>query len=102
LPKHKTHKSVDKIIFGKAYPEVHKAIDSGYAFLGPRHRRLFHTVPEAAIIGTLETGEIQGGVSGVVHVLLDRETSKHKTFKQILESLTPRRKPAPKKRRKKP
>ena len=38
MPDQETHELVDKLVFGKAFPEVHKATDEPYARLGKLHR----------------------------------------------------------------
>ena len=42
MPSHRVHLEIDKVIFGKAFPEVHKAKDEPYATMGIFHRLLYH------------------------------------------------------------
>jgi hypothetical protein len=88
MPKHKIHKYVDRLFFGKSHPKVHRAIDGPYKLFGKKHRIIFHTPMQGFIVGALTESSIEGGVSGALHVIVDQQTSTNKKLKNILELLT--------------
>lgn len=71
MPKRKIHESVTKLLLGQSYTHVDEIIDFPVKFLGPSHRKLFHTLPESFLLGLLMSGEIRGGLAGLLHVLTD-------------------------------
>jgi hypothetical protein len=75
VPSWKVHRLVDKIILGREYPEVHRALDLPYIWLGPRHRILFHDPASAMLLGYAVAGP-GGALSALLHITLDRELSK--------------------------
>ena len=85
MPKHRTHKYADKLLFGKPYPQVHHAIDLPYVVYGRKHRQFYHTYKEGYCLGYIVTGEANGALAGVFHVWLDQECSKDKDFKKWLD-----------------
>lgn len=87
MPKHKVHKLVDRLLLGKAHPKVHKTIDAPYKLLKRKHRAVFHTPIEGFAIGAITEQSIEGGISGVLHVVVDKQTTKHKKLRKTLELL---------------
>jgi hypothetical protein len=87
MPKHKVHLYVDRTVLGKAHPKVHKALDSPIKLLGRKHRVVFHSLPEAFAIGALAESSLEGGLAGVLHVITDTQTTKHRHLKNTLEQL---------------
>jgi hypothetical protein len=87
MPKHKVHTYVDRIVLGKPHPKVHKALDAPIKLLGRKHRVVFHSLPEAFAIGTIAESSLEGGFAGVLHVITDTQTTKHKQFKNTLQQL---------------
>jgi hypothetical protein len=85
MPSHKLHKYVDKLMFGKAYPEVHKALDKPCFWLGKKHRILFHDPLSAMILAYKASNDSYGWLSGYMHTWLDKKCSKDKMFKAFLE-----------------
>jgi hypothetical protein len=75
VPKRKTHEVISKLLLGQTFSEVNQAIDWPIRFLGPSHRIMFHTIPEAFIIGLVVTGDVKGAIAGVAHVLTDNVSS---------------------------
>jgi hypothetical protein len=88
MPKHKVHLYVDRTVLGKAHPKVHKALDAPIKLLGKKHRVVFHSLPEAFAIGALAESSFEGGFAGVLHVITDTQTTKHKPLKETLDQLT--------------
>lgn len=85
MPSRRAHNYVNRLIFGKPFPEVNRAIDSAYLFAGRGHRRFFHKPEEAFIMGNLATLDYRGGQVGLFHAWLDKMCSKDKEFKKWLE-----------------
>ena len=85
MPGHTVHRYYDRLVLGKSYDEVHRALDRPYSVLRGQHRRLFHTPEEAYMIGVLASSGHGGGVAGLSHVWLDKKCSKDKEFKKLLK-----------------
>ena len=75
MPKRKTHDDVNRFLLGKAFSNVNKTLDLPSKFLGASHRKLLHSVPESFIVGVLLTGDLDGGVAGILHVIVDSADS---------------------------
>jgi len=41
-PSQEIHEKIDLLLFGKSYPEIHRAKDAPIEMLGPFHRVLYH------------------------------------------------------------
>lgn len=67
-------------------PKVNQAIDLPFAWLGGRHRILFHKPYEAMMIGAALDGP-QGALGGIGHVYLDMLCSRNKQAREIIEFL---------------
>jgi hypothetical protein len=85
MPGHKVHRFFAKIMLGRAYPEVDKAIDRPYAILGRRHRIIFHTPLEAYFMGSTATLDPKGGWIALLHIWLDKKCSEDRKFKKEME-----------------
>jgi len=75
MPKRKMHENVAKLVLGQSYPIVDAGLDWPVKLMGGSHRKLFHTLPQAFIIGLILTGDVKGGIAGVVHVITDNVDS---------------------------
>jgi hypothetical protein len=71
MPKNRTHGKISKLLLGKSFPEVDKALDFSSRVLGRSQRRVLHTLPEAILVGLIVSGQAKGCVSGAVHVIVD-------------------------------
>lgn len=71
--RHKHHMLVDRMILGKAMPEVHRFKDGPAKYLGKNHRRLFHDHLTNMLLGAAYGPE--AFISGELHDLLDRADS---------------------------
>jgi len=87
MPKHLVHHFVDKSILGKAYPSVHRALDYPTRFGVRPHRKLFHSVPEAVVVGAVASWSLGGGISGLLHILTDNLCSQNKGIERWLENM---------------
>jgi hypothetical protein len=79
MPSQDLHRKLDRLLLGKSYPRVHTTLDLPSTWLGKEHRILFHDEPTAILIG-LAVGGIEGAISALLHVWLDRaytQTSSH-------------------------
>lgn len=80
MPSHKLHRSLCKLILGKAYPEVDRFLDL-VGVVGVRgHRRYLHTPLEAAVVSTVLTGS---PLPGVLHITLDKMCNNRKTRRLV-------------------
>lgn len=69
MPDHKLHATLDYILFGKCFEEVHDFMDSAQPFLQSNHRMLYHD--EATINEIAETMGDEAGRSARAHAILD-------------------------------
>lgn len=53
MPTREVHRKVDRLILGEEFPEVHRIKDLPAKFLGAKHRRLFHDVDTAVLLGAI-------------------------------------------------
>lgn len=69
MPDHKLHATLDYILFGRAFPEIHKFMDSAQPYLQSNHRILYHDMQTV-----MELEELHGeaaGKSAYMHIILD-------------------------------
>jgi hypothetical protein len=99
MPKHVAHTYLDKLFFHKKYYRIHRAIDFPWLFLGAKHREVFHTPQEAFVIGVMASGELEGGMAGLLHVWADRACSQNPKLKKYLEFMAKYERKEAKKRR---
>lgn len=59
------------IFLGKPFSAVNKTLDLPAKFLGGSHRKLLQSIPESYIVGVLLTGDLNGGIAGILHVITD-------------------------------
>jgi hypothetical protein len=70
MPEHYLHETIDLIVLGKKYSEVHKFMDSMQPFLQANHRRYYHDMATVNKI-TQVTGDVMAGEAAYLHILLD-------------------------------
>lgn len=63
------------MLLGQSYPIVDAGLDWPVRLMGSSHRKLFHTLPQAFVIGLILTGDVEGGIAGVLHVITDNVDS---------------------------
>jgi hypothetical protein len=75
MPAHPMHLTVDLLILGKGYPEIHKFLDQFQNALQSGHRAYYH---DTATIETIlyYTGDPMAGASAYLHILLDLVSDK--------------------------
>lgn len=77
MPRHRTHRAIDKAVLGKRYSDVHRFLDRPYSVLGPRHRILRHEpFTPLAIYGPGEKF-----VSAILHILADTGGFTYRTYR---------------------
>jgi hypothetical protein len=101
-PKRKTHEDISMIFLGKPFSKVNKTLDLPAMFLGGSHRKLLHSIPESFMVGVLLTGDLNGGIAGVLHVITDAvDSSAKKEVKKIIRKKGKKLAKSKKKKRKK-
>jgi hypothetical protein len=70
MPDHKLHCTLDELILGEAFPEVHKLMDSMQPYLQSNHRRYYHDMKTVRDI-YYSTGNILAAYSAYLHIYLD-------------------------------
>ena len=83
MPERRVHNHFTKLLLGKTYDEVHRALDSPAKFLGRGHRVLFHDRAEAALIGYAIAGD-EGALAAHLHVTLDELCSQNKGLADLI------------------
>jgi len=88
LPGHKTHCYIDRMLFGRSFWKLHRAIDKPYLFMGRKHRALFHDGLSSVLIARdLYPGDPQAEEAAIVHCQIDMLCSNDPIFKKQLEIL---------------
>lgn len=78
MPKRSVHMSIDRMLFRKAFPMVHKILDRNVRELGPTHRRCTHNQANAALVLLACGGDPDALASAEVHLLTDAVSSELK------------------------
>ena len=74
------------VFLGKPFSNVSKALDLPSKYLGGSHRKLLHSGPESFVLGVLLTGDLDGGIAGVLHVIADAvDSGANKEVKKIVK-----------------
>jgi len=76
LPEHKIHQLLDRILFGKPLPHVHRFIDEPFKVLKSRHRILRHDLTTCLFLGVIFGPKAFG--SALMHILADKAESRFK------------------------
>jgi len=79
MPSQDLHRKLDRLLLGKSYPKVHTTLDLPSTWLGKGHRILFHDEPTAMLIG-LAVGGVEGAMSALLHVWLDRAYTQSSSY----------------------
>ncbi len=83
MPRHATHRPINRLFTGDEHDEGNKALDSPAPYLGRRHRILFHdfvTGPALAALAAVAAlsrrkNPASGALAGAVHIATDRASS---------------------------
>lgn len=73
MPGRRVHEWLDKLVLGRAHPEVHRLMDSPSLVLGKRHRVLFHSPLELVLLFGDDPEKL---AAALLHVWLDREVTR--------------------------
>ena len=74
MPDHKLHRTLDILLFGRDFPEVHKLMDSLQPILQSNHRIAYHDMETVRWLA--EHGGPLAGAAGYYHILLDMYSDK--------------------------
>jgi hypothetical protein len=88
--KHKDHIINTKARLGNGYKEIHRAIDKPYAYLGGKHRVLFHDKLTPLIIYLL-TGDEKKMLAAISHYVDDYSSSNNSNSKRARSNRKMRR-----------
>jgi len=84
MPTHKVHRAIDRLLFGKEFPNVHRYAD---LILGKGHRKKWgHSIFHTTLLYLL-TKRKEYALSHMAHVMADRLESKNKKLFRLLELL---------------
>jgi hypothetical protein len=79
------HRFFSRSLFGRDFVIVDRALDRPYLWLRRKHRALFHTYPEAVLMGMATSTDPLAGMAAAAHVWLDKKCSRDKEFKRRLQ-----------------
>ncbi len=88
MPGHEVHKFFERLLLGKVYPEVHRAIDRPYLIFGKKHRALFHDPFSAYMMVSMTSSDPKASLAGLWHIWLDEKCSQDRKFKRDIEWAT--------------
>jgi len=69
MPDHKLHATLDYMLFGRAFPDIHKFMDSAQPYLQSNHRILYHDMQTVQDLTEMH-GEL-AGKAAYMHIILD-------------------------------
>ncbi len=75
MPSHQLHITLDELVIGKAYPEVHKFIDQYQPYLQSGHREYFHDEQGVMLVWQY-TNDPLAVISARLHIILDKVSDK--------------------------
>lgn len=66
------HDTVCKALLRDSCDTVNKIIDFPSMFLGANHRKIFHSIPEAMVLGAIfHKNKVKGAAAGLLHIACD-------------------------------
>lgn len=68
--RHEEHRAIDKLVLGRAYPEVHRYMDKPAYYMSFGHRRVRHDL-RAVVLMALRHRDARAGVSALLHISAD-------------------------------
>jgi hypothetical protein len=71
MPRKKTHEDVTVLLLGESFSKIHELLDWPSKVLGPSHRKVLHSLPEAVAVGLILTYKVEGALAGALHVVTD-------------------------------
>jgi hypothetical protein len=74
MPSRKVHLRIDKMLFGKEFPQVHTYKDGAWMESKIRHRRVRHDFETALKLGVIYGWD--AALSSLVHDMVDERLSK--------------------------
>ena len=86
MPAHKIHFYLDRMLFGKVYYKIHRAIDKPWRVFGRNHRVYFHDPWSVELIARKFYPFDQNALdSALYHIQLDQMCTNDPAFKHQLE-----------------
>ena len=85
MPSRIAHRYYSRQMFGKDFDELHAALDAPSRWLGPNHRRLYHTYWDANVLARLVSKDPDAPLAAMCHVLLDEICSNDPAFRSAIE-----------------
>ncbi len=87
MPHHRIHRGVSRILFGKPYTAVHKALDLPIVFYARKHRRYLHDPISSAMVGAAVSDDAMRGILAAwLHILTDEASSRDMAVRLSLEA----------------
>jgi hypothetical protein len=90
MPSRRVHNYTCKLILGKSFDGVHAAMDLPVKWLGRRHRIMYHTPFEAAMIARRVSSDPRAVSAAMLHLRYDEMCSKDPKLRQMLEDMARR------------
>ena len=78
---------MDRLLFGRSYPKIHREMDKPFKRLGKRHRILFHDPVTAGMIAQkCYPNNPKAWRAAQFHIIIDNRCTVNPRFKDLLEA----------------
>jgi len=81
------HDKINRMLLGKDYDWLNKAVDYPSRLLGPLHRMLFHDPRVDPVLTLLVTGDPEAMIAHYIHIETDRFFTRLKKKNPLAEKL---------------
>jgi hypothetical protein len=78
MPEHSIHDFTCNVAFWRTFKQVDDALDWWVRILGRKHRKVFHDIISAPIVGAVVSKSWEGAAAAGLHILIDEVCSKNK------------------------
>jgi hypothetical protein len=78
---------VSRLLLGRPFDEVHRAMDKPAKHLGAKHGTLYHDPISASLLAALSSKDGLAIPAAILHALADEACSRNKALRKLLETL---------------
>ena len=87
MPRHRVHRKISKLLLGKPFTAVHRALDLPYILYKRTHRRYLHDPVTSAVVGAAFSDDPKKGVLAAwLHIISDRAVSEEQAVRLALDA----------------
>lgn len=87
MPSRRVHNNINRILLGRDYDWLNKAVDQPSRLLGPLHRMLFHDPHVDPLLTLLVTGDPDAMIAHYIHIKTDQFFTRLKKKNPLAEKL---------------